>query len=100
MTLFFDDKYGAPESANPIIKKLWRKILKKVKAQYPLTNYLLLAESRRAHVTPEEMRYMIAHGIYVEERRKIGDKWRREYEQEEVSETLEDIAENEDKNED
>lgn len=74
--------YGPPETAAPELKELWVEILKEVEKQYPLTHPSLLAEAKRVGVTPTVTQLMIAHERWLEERRKIMDRWGEEYEKE------------------
>ena len=73
------EHWGPRETADPKLIELWDKILKEVKDQYPLTHPMLLAEAERAHIAPEKTQLIIAHEQWLDERRKIDEKWRKEY---------------------
>ena len=68
-------EYGAPSTAPAEIRELWQRILHETETQYPLDNPLLVSESRRAGVSPYKVRLMIAHDRWVEERRKIIERY-------------------------
>lgn len=78
-----DPLYGPPVTADPELHQLWAKTLAEIRAKYPLTHPVLLGEASRSGVSPEEMQLMIAHYEWIEERRKILNRWAREYKAEE-----------------
>jgi hypothetical protein len=79
-------RYGPAETAPPELHELWVKVLKDIEKRYPLTHPALLAEAKRAEITPREMQIFMAHGVWLDEREKIREKWSEEYRKEEEEE--------------
>ena len=78
--------YGPDETAAPEVKEIWRKAVAEVRQKYPIGHRVLMAEAERAHMSQEEMQLLIAHEIYIERRRVLLDRWRKEYAVEEKEE--------------
>ena len=69
---------GPPEGALPELWAIWSEATETVIQKYPIDHPKLVAEAKRAGISQGEMLALIAHDIYIQERRELVERWRGE----------------------